>query len=59
MRLGLVAISWTFIFQLLNIVLILALFIGIPYFVYKKYKKLEKRLEIIEDDLKSISAKDE
>lgn len=59
MRLGLVDISWTFIFQLLNTALLIAFFIGIPYFIYKKYIKLEKRLETIENDLKSILTKDE
>ncbi len=52
-------IGWTFIFQLLNTVLLIALFIGVPYFIYKKYKDLVIRLESIEHDLKSILSKDE
>ena len=59
MSTGIVEIDWTFIFQLLIIALWIALFIGVPYFIYKKYKDIVIRLESIEHDLKSILAKDE
>lgn len=55
-------LSFPMLYNLLNLTLTLGIFLGIPYFVYKIYKRsirLTRRLERIERDLKILSLEKE
>lgn len=43
--------GWTFGFQIINTLLLLAIFIGIPLYIVNKLRNIESRLKSIEEKL--------
>ena len=51
----------TFIFQLINTMLLLAIVLGIPYFLFRlvyKTRKMEKRITALESELERLKKVD-
>lgn len=60
LKVGIVEVGWTVLFQIMNTVILIGLIYGIYYLIFrlpKKMKESKDRLDVIEKTLKEINEK--